>query len=212
MKFEELLISLGERPYFDLAMLVQLSGDTRQTLRTQLYRWVKAGKLLSLRRGMYAFAEPYRRQPINPAALSNYLYKPSYISAHWALGYYGLIPEKVTVLTGVTTRVPRQFANAFGVFRYFNVRPALFFGYRPVTMNRQKVLVAEPEKALLDLWHLERGKWDEDRTKEMRYQNFEVVDEHRLVAYADRYDSLRLNRAVEQWKAFAKRQEGTIEL
>ena len=135
MKYDAFSAMLGDQSYFDIAMAAQLSGESRQTLRTQLHRWTKAGKLLPLRRGMYAFSDAARRRTINPAALSNYLYKPSYLSTYWALGYYGLIPERVAVFTSVTTRVPREFTNDFGVFRYSNIKKDLFFGYKSVFMD-----------------------------------------------------------------------------
>ena len=60
MKFDDLLRLVGTQSWFDLASGVQLSEDIRQTARVQLHRWCKAGKLIPLRRGMYAlprFAE-----------------------------------------------------------------------------------------------------------------------------------------------------------
>ena len=125
MKFEKLISIIGQLPFFDLAMVVQLSGEERTKIRTQLHRWIRAHKILPLRRGMYALAEPYRRQEVFPPALANELYKPSYLSGIWACGYYGLIPEKVVTYSSVTTRVPRSFTNAFGTFQYSNVIVAL---------------------------------------------------------------------------------------
>jgi len=120
--------------------------------------------------------------------LSNYLYKPSYLSTYWALGYCGLIPERVAVCTSVTTRVPREFTNDFGVFRYSNIKQDLFFGYKSVSMDRHKVLLAEPEKALLDLCHLERRAWDRARMSGMRFQQTQLTNEQRLTDYAHRFD------------------------
>lgn len=204
MKYPDFLALMGELPYFDVAMVAQLSSESRPTLKTQLHRWTQAGRLVPLRRGMYAFADPIRRRAINPAALSNDLYKPSYLSTYWALGYYGLIPERVPVFTSVTTRVPREFKNGLGVFRYSNVKKELLFGYQPVSMDEHKVLLAEPEKALLDLWHLERGEWDRERMSGMRFQQKGVASERRLLDYASRFRSPRIERALEQWLSVAE--------
>jgi hypothetical protein len=91
---------------------------------------MKQGKVIGLRRGMYTLAETYRRAPLTPAALANQLYRPSYLSGLWALGYHDLIPERVVWLTNVTARVPRRFGNPFGVFDYRNIKQDCFFGYR----------------------------------------------------------------------------------
>ena len=200
MKFEQLLDLIGNLPWFDFATVLQLSGEPRQSLRVRLYEWRKAGKLITLRRGMYTLAAPYRRTVLHPASLSNHLYPPSYLSTHWALSFYGLIPEKVVIYTAATSRVPRRFENDFGVFQYSNIKQALFFGYQAVEMDGEKVLMATPEKALLDFWHLHSGAWDVDRMQAMRFQNFDVVSIKRLRDNAERFGKPRLWAAISAWQ------------
>lgn len=213
MNFNTLLDLLGNLGWFDLATAVQISSCPRKILETQLHRWCKSGKLIPLRRGMYAFAENYRHRAINPAQLANHLYTPSYLSTYWALGFYGLIPEKPVVYTSVTARVPRKFNNAFGNFMYRHVKATAFFGYHRVLLDDAEVLLAEPEKALLDLWHLESGKWSRARMEEMRFQNVGIVDTAKLADYAERFVSPRLVATTLIWNAMAQAdQEGTVEL
>ena len=148
---------------------------------------------------MYAFSDDYRRREVNHAELANHLYAPSYISTHWALGFLGLIPERVVTYTSVTSRTPKVFENCLGVFKYQHIKPAAFFGYRPVAISDRKVLLAEPEKALLDLWHLEKGLWDDSRMVEMRFQNTDLVSVRKLWSYARRFDSPRLMASAGVW-------------
>ena len=211
MKFDQLLQLVGNLPWFDFATVLQLSGEPRQNLRVRLYEWRKAGKLLALRRGMYTLAAHYRRVPLHPALLSNHLYTPSYISMFWALSFYGLIPEKTVVYTAVTSRVPRRFENDFGVYHYSNLKQSFFFGYRAEEMGEENVLMATPEKALLDLWHLQSGVWDLERMREMRFQNFGVVSLERLRDYAGKFGKPRLERAVSAWQRLeASAEKGTV--
>jgi predicted transcriptional regulator of viral defense system len=213
MKFDSFIEILSGQPFFDLAMVMQLSGENRAQVRTQLYRWARAGKLAPLRRGMYALADRYRKAPINPAELANYIYRPSYLSGLWALGFYGLIPEKVATFTSVTPRAPRRFENPLGLFEYRHLKQSAFLGYRVVTILDRKVLLAEPEKALLDLWHLSKGRWTEERMGEMRFQNQDIVDQARLVQYAAVFDSPRLQGAARVWRELAQVDRiGTVEL
>jgi len=200
MKFNDLIVIIGKQPFFDLATVVQLSGDKKETVKAQLYRWAKAGKIVSLRRGMYAFADVYSQRPLNLAELANQLYRPSYLSLEWALSFYGLIPEKVVTFTSVTTRVPRRFNSAVGEFRYINIKRSFFFGYKPMEIRGRKVLLAVPEKALLDLWHLQKGEWSDVRMTEMRFQNIELVNPDKLEEFADKLNRPRLYRAIVQWR------------
>jgi predicted transcriptional regulator of viral defense system len=213
MKFDSLVSLTRATPFFDLAMVVQAFAEPREGVRVQLSRWMKQGKLVGLRRGMYALGETYRQTALTPALLGNQLYRPSYLSGLWALGYHDLIPERVVWLTSVTARVPRRFENPFGVFEYRNIKQDCFFGYQTVMHGGAEIIVAEPEKALLDHWHLTEGEWTTERLEEMRYQHVELADEERLRGYAGRFRSPRLNRAVQRWLELATEAEkGTVTL
>lgn len=174
---------------------------------------MKQGKIIGLRRGLYTLPDTYRRVPLTPAALAKELYRPSYLSGLWALGFYDLIPERVVWLTSVTPRVPRRFENAFGVFEYRNIKPECFLGFLSLVHGGQKILVAAPEKALVDHWHLSPGEWTSERLAEMRYQNVTQVAEAQLREYARCFRSPRLDRAVERWCSLAAQEEkGTVTL
>jgi predicted transcriptional regulator of viral defense system len=207
MNYGSLVEFVGAMACFDLPLLAQGFGERRDTIRVQLSRWMKGGKLIGLRRGMYTLPEAYRRAPLAPATLANQLYRPSYLSGLWALGYYDLIPERVIWLTSVTSRVPRRFENPFGVFDYRNLKRDAFFGYLTVQYGRESVLVAEPEKALLDHWHLTPGEWTSERLIEMRYQHTDQAAEAKLRAYAERFRSPRLCRAVGRWLTLAAEED-----
>jgi predicted transcriptional regulator of viral defense system len=199
MTFDTLVKLTGALPWFDLALLVQAGDGRREALRVQLSRWMASGKVIGLRRGMYALAPAYRRTRLVPAALANALYRPSYLSGLWALAFYDLIPERVAWLTSVTPRPSRRFANELGTFDYRNLDAERFWGYRPTTFGNAQVMVAEPEKALLDHWHLTPGEWSAERLSEMRYQHVETIDTALLERYAERFQSPRLRQAVSRW-------------
>jgi predicted transcriptional regulator of viral defense system len=213
MKYGALVELVGAMECFDLPMLVQGFAEPREGIRVQLSRWMKDGKVIGLRRGMYTLSDTYRRTTPDPARLANQLYRPSYLSGVWALGYYDLIPERVVWLTSITPRVPRRFENPFGTFDYRSIKQTAFFGYARVLYGGKEVLVAEPEKALLDHWHLTSGEWTQARLEEMRCQNCQQVSEDRLRAYANRFQSPRLCRTVELWIALtAEEEKGAVTL
>jgi predicted transcriptional regulator of viral defense system len=213
MKFDVLLELVGALECFDLALVTQGFDERREGIRVQLSRWMKQGRLIGLRRGMYTLPDAYRRAPLCPESLANQLYRPSYLSGLWALGYHDMIPEQVVWLTSVTSRVPRRFENAFGVFDYRNIKQDAFFGHVTVQSRGRDVWVATPEKALLDHWHLTPGEWTPERLMEMRYQHPDRVAASRLHAYADRFGNPRLHRAAERWLTLtADAEKGTVTL
>lgn len=207
MKFEDIL-ELGQNvPCFDLATVVQMTGERRSTILQQLHRFSKAGKIHALRRGLYVLAEPYLRNPVYPAELAAHIYRPSYLSLQWALSYYGIIPEAVMVFTSITTRRPRQFRNVYGEFGYQNVRPALFTGYSRVNLSGRTILMASPEKALLDLWYLSHGEWTMERMQEMRFSPRVGIDNLILGSMIRRVGKPRLDHAFSCWQALNKEWE-----
>ena len=118
--------------------------------------------LVKLRQGWYAFPELLQRPDFSRYVACR-IYRPSYISLHTALSMYGMIPEAVTSITSISTLKTARFENKFGQYSYQNVKPELFFGYKPVELPintavinapKQTWLLAQPEKALLDLLYL----------------------------------------------------------
>jgi len=199
MKFDDLLVSIGESDHFDLPTLIQLCGGRRETIVVQLHRWVQSGKIHALRRGLYILAEQYRKVPVRPSKLANEIHSPSYLTHLWALAYYGLIPEMVVTYISVTPRNPRLFRNILGTFQYTHIKQKYFFGYEMLSVNNVSVRIAKPEKALLDHWYLTPGKWTAARLSEMRYQNAELIDIKLLSDYAEQFNKPKLDRLVKQW-------------
>lgn len=196
MKFKDLLVHVGALNSFDIPLLVQVSKEPKRQLLTQLSQWVGKSLLVRLRRGMYTVAAPYRRSPLVLLPLANDLYRPSYLSGAWALSLYGLIPEKTVVHTSVTTRVPRTFHNPLGTFQYSHIKQNLFWGYGAQVIDGISVWIAEPEKALLDYFHLHSGEWTAVRLTEMRFQHLDSIAIKKLQTYAKKCASPRLLRAV----------------
>ncbi len=96
--------------------------------RNSLTRWLDKGYLIRLRRELYTFPD-YLGNPDMATYFAGAIYKPSYISLHRALAFYGLIPESVAQITCVTSLKTTTFSNVFGVYSYKSVRPDLMFGY-----------------------------------------------------------------------------------
>lgn len=203
MKFDELYGKLSDQAYFDfntVALFFPMEGDAN--LRTALYRFAKDGKLLSLRRGLYAFAPPFRKNELHGASAANILYAPSYLSELWALSWYGIIPEKTVMFTSVSPRSTCTFQNELGQFRYRSLKQELFFGYVKSLIQNQDVAVAEPEKALLDLWYLEAGEWSVGRMEGMRFDP-KGIDSDVLETHSARFASARIDRAVHSWRKYS---------
>jgi hypothetical protein len=188
-------------PYFATAFLRQRFPEIGEGyLAVQLARWCRAGRLVKVRKGLYAFPDSERGLP----GLANEIVAPSYLSGLWALGHYGKIPEAVWEYTSVCRVSPRRkvWQTPFGRFSYRQVK--YFSGYERVDWEGLPVLLAVPEKALCDEWYLAGGEWSVARHREMRYQQIQGLKEELLEDFVAGFDSPRLERALGTFREWRK--------
>ena len=197
MRFEELLTLIGDEPVFSSSLLDVIGVSQRQA-RLQLVRWVNAGKLIRLRRSLYALNRPFRRIEPHPFLLANRIRKASYVSLQSALSYYSMIPEYVPVVTSVTTGRPEEVRTGLGIYAFRHMRKPLFGGFLSVTVAPgQSAFMATPEKALLDLIYLSPGGDQAAYIDGLRLQNEKALSTQALTEAARLFGSPKIDRAVE---------------
>ncbi|MDP2790425.1 MAG: hypothetical protein Q8O15_01565 [Rectinemataceae bacterium] len=212
MTFNELMKTFGEQASFSRSDISLMFQENDASIGTAMHRLKKAGKIIELKRGLYAFEQPWRKAPLHAPLAANLIYSPSYLSGLWALSWYGIILEKVELNTCVTTRPTRNFENSFGRFSYRSLKPSLFNGWERIVIFNAEVLVATPEKAIADYLYLESGEWDEGRMESMRFDPHEI-DDAKLEIFLSATGELRLERALHAWRRYAAEQaEGTVVL
>ena len=167
--------------------------------RNNFLRWVRRGWLIRLRQGYFAFAE-YLRKPDFALYIANRIYRPSYISLHSALAFYGIIPESVVQITSVSSLKTMFFENRFGEYSYKSIKRDLMFGYNPhIVADNRTLLLATPEKALLDLLYLYPFYDSFKEIEELRLDEDYMSDDFnfdRMQHYLDEFSSNALDRRV----------------
>lgn len=144
------LKALGNIP-IDTGVLQSLYSDY-QFPNMHIAMLEKKGVLVRLKRGLYVVSPDISGKELSIGLIANHLYGPSYVSLHWALSWYGLIPERVYTMTSVTTRHTRMFENAMGRFTYRGVSKDYFpIGITGREEEGVHYLMATPEKALCDM-------------------------------------------------------------
>ena len=117
--------------------------------RNKIRNLLLSGELIRVKKGIYVKGEGSYSLPV----LANMIYGPSYVSQHYALGFYGLIPERVHMITSMTLGRRKRFDTPVGVFTYEPLPDRLFaLGVRRLELSpTQPYLIASPEKAVIDL-------------------------------------------------------------
>ena len=195
MKFCDLLSLIAEEPVFSSGLLLSGKVDHRQ-VRLQLSRWVKSGRLVRLRRGLYALAVPWRKVEPHPFLVANRHYAGSYVSLQSALAWHGVIPEQVHIITSVGPGRPEITITPLGTYKTQHIADGLLFGFtRMEVAPRQSAFVARPEKALLDLVYLTPGGDSPEFLRELRLQNPSAFQHTVLEEMARRSGKPKLVRA-----------------
>lgn len=158
--------------------------------RIQLDRWEKKGYLKKIKQGYYSLSD----QDIDRDFLfytANRIYSPSYVSLEKALKFYGLIPEEIFQITSISTKKTASFTTPVGNFSYRHVKPGVFFGYRLIEFGKKRILMADPEKAVLDYLYLNPHLKTVDDFREMRINReefLEQIDSKKLEKYLEAFN------------------------
>lgn len=181
-----------KKSYFTFFDLRKISKMDDANLRVAVSRLLKRGEIIRLAKGYYAV----RENDVEVEKIALEIYAPSYLSFEWALGEYDILSQKSYSLTLATTKRAKQINIQNSNLIYRHINPELFFGY----ILKDGRLIAEPEKAFLDLAYLSLNGYAKFDAEEM---NLELLDKNKIKKYLKKFESERLNKLVE--KLFSER-------
>jgi hypothetical protein len=155
MKISE-LSSLESLPYFTLEGVKQLLGDestSAGTIRTALYRWMKAGHIFQLKKGVYMtrrFFDLHRADADFSPAISAILIPQSYVSVEYILQRHSILTEVTYPVSAVTLKNTRMIESKLGIFTYHHINENLYTGFTISNYLGIPFACASAAKALFD--------------------------------------------------------------
>ena len=157
------------------ALLAELAGYARPN--DKISELVRIGTLTRLKKGLYTLSD---NPQLSKELVANHLHGPSYVSCHWALSYYGLLPEAVSSVSSICIDRAREYSNPLGRFTYCSVPINYYkFGITSQGSGQSAFIIATPTKALCDLLVT---------TRNIRIQSIRAMREYL-------FDDLRLDEA-----------------
>jgi len=152
----------------------------KRTASSFISKNLKSGLFIKIRNNYYTLKDSYS----SPYFIANKIYQPSYISLEKALSYYNIIPETVYTITSVTTKPTREFNTPKGIFSYQKIKKRAFTGYGLKKVEENKILIAEPEKALADFLYFVSLK------KQSLNDRFDLkkINKRKLIKYANLFE------------------------
>ncbi|OGT25232.1 MAG: hypothetical protein A3I77_05275 [Gammaproteobacteria bacterium RIFCSPLOWO2_02_FULL_42_14] len=151
----ETLRKLAGREEIDYGFILSALKEYAKP-RNKISAWLKKKELIRVKKGLYIFGEGVALEPYSKEVLANLIYGPSALSLIYALGFYGLIPERVASVTSITNNRYKSFSTEVGVFQYYYLNSKKYAV--GVTLHQSSLqrafLIASPEKALCDQIHI----------------------------------------------------------
>lgn len=137
----------------------------------------KKGNLTRIKKGLYS-----DNLDLDKLVIANICYEPSYISFEYALSYYGLIPEYVSVITSATfnKKNNKRYVTNTQIFEYKSI-PNDAYHYGIVFQNNEegiKYKIASKEKALCDLLYIKKPVRSIKDLKILLFEDLRIDEEY----------------------------------
>lgn len=167
----------------------------------RLNEWQRKGYITKLINGRYIFNSINVDENVL-FQIANVLVHPSYVSLESALSYHHFIPEQSFSVTSVTTQKTSSYTTPKGSFYYQSIKESLFFGYKVQTSLNRPILIAEPEKAILDLLYLRHELNTGEGINALRLNTdiLRTLDNKRIEMYLSLFNSKALNKRFQVFK------------
>jgi len=171
--------------YFTLNDLKKISQLDDPSLKVTVSRLVKSGQLIKLGHRFYSL-DVFK---INWEKLACEIYTPSYLSFEWVLARHNILSQQPMHLTLATIKRTKLVKFKDKNIFYHHLRPDLFWGYK----QDEKIFIAEPEKAFLDLVYLSLNGYAKFDVEEM---NLGLLDKNKLKKYLKRFKNKKLDKLI----------------
>jgi len=133
--------------------LLKTLEPKEDVLDANIKYWIKSGRLISLKKGLYVIGEGLQiisERDKYLEYIAGQIVQPSYLSAEYILAKYQILSEPIQIITSVTTKKTRKIKNDLGIFRYYSISKKLFKGYKKIQDGELVYAEATKSKALFD--------------------------------------------------------------
>lgn len=195
---EAVVLRFGRIVTFD--QVAEIAGDSisREALRQRVAQMSKAGWLIRLKRGVYLVVTDISTLgfvDVSPLIIAQALNNTSYISFESALQYHGLFDQMLARIDSVTMLTTKTYQVLETTYAFSKIQPGYYFGFQNEQVGGQTVVIAEKEKAILDLLYFRSSTYTASLVLEKLESSREDFDLKKLKAYSAHY-SLGMVRKV----------------
>jgi len=169
------------RTVFRINDIILLLNSDCHLLYQKLNKLVKKGKLLNIRKGIYA-KEGYKSEE-----LACLLYTPTYISLGYVLQRNGIIFQYDRAITNISY-LNREICVNEQFIQYRQMKREILLNTNGI-IHKNNMNIATPERAFLDTLYLNRFFY---------FDNIKSLDTHKIYELLPIYNSASLRRETEK--------------
>ncbi len=183
IKSIEVYEKLKKYVVFDTKILNYFINKNQRYVNLFRYRLNKNFKIFKIEKNKYTLYN-------DPFLISSRITWPSYISCLSALNFYKMteqVPQKIQVIT-VKNKKPIKFFNT--LIEFIKIKNENFFGFEKIRYNNFEILIADKEKALIDLALLKKISLFE--IKDILKENIKILNVNKIIKYLKRINNSSL--------------------
>lgn len=184
-KREEILSTLKEDQikFFTISEISSIFGLSKNYSSQIVYQLKNDGKVAEIEKGKYVLSD----WDDSPLFIAYKSIQPSYISFKTALCEYDLNNEPCEVIYIATPKRKNNLDFKTYNFKYIKFKPYKFFGFHPTEVNGSRIIMADPEKAIIDcLGLLNYGPEIKKFTRILR-DSLKIISMDKLISFAKRF-------------------------
>jgi len=210
---KDILNTFDQIPYFTIEAVKQLYGNVNPSdgsIQTALYRWMKAGHVIQLKKGIYMTRHFYERHSLDvdfPPAISAILIPQSYVSLEYVLQRHAILSEITYPVTAITIKHARAIENKLGTFTYRNIKEILYTGFNFYEYMGIPFSQASLPKALFDYLYLRplsgvtlASNYNLSEDLRLNVEEFSVQDRNRFSEYVELSKSLKMQKILKNFR------------
>lgn len=132
---------------------MEIAESDSQRVREMLSRWVEAGHIIRIKRGVYMTQRFYNRHESHSGfhpAVSAIITPQSYLSLEFILQRASILSHVAYPVTAITPKNSRRIDNVLGTFLYRHMKNSLYTGFTSNTFFGVIFSQASVAKALFD--------------------------------------------------------------
>ncbi len=177
-------IYYSKNTVFSIKDIALLWGESdKELVKMRVYRYVKSGKLYSIRKGLYAKDKSYDK-----SELATKIYTPSYISFEAVLGKAGVTFQYYGQIF-IASYLTREIIADGQSYAYRKIKDSVLTNNAGIE-HKENYSIATPERAFLDVVYL---------NKDYHFDNLSGLDWNKVFEILPIYSNKRMEKAVKSY-------------